>query len=160
MHIHDIGLHMMANAIEFTEFTDHPISLDTILGLILHELLVFCSSLVASDIPWQCSSQFFSGNYCQTFVFCSPLEASDIPWQCSSRFFSGNHRRTSITLTKKLWMHSGDESSTVSLFGMMWSSSNVCTENPRCSASKMISPWEFSSKPCTRLHSHNCSPHP
>jgi hypothetical protein len=42
---------MMANAIEFTEFTDHPISLDTILGLILHELLVFCSSLVASDIP-------------------------------------------------------------------------------------------------------------
>jgi hypothetical protein len=51
MHIHDIGLHMMVNAIEFTEFTDHPISLDTILGLVLHEPLVFCFPLAASDIP-------------------------------------------------------------------------------------------------------------
>lgn len=56
MHIHDIGLHMMANAIEFTEFNDHPISLDTILGLVSHEPLVLCSSLAASDIPQQCSS--------------------------------------------------------------------------------------------------------
>jgi hypothetical protein len=44
MHIHGIGLHEMANAIEFTEFTDHPISLDTILGLLLLEPLVLCSS--------------------------------------------------------------------------------------------------------------------
>lgn len=36
---------MMANAIDFTEFNEHPISLDTILGLVL------CSSLAASDIP-------------------------------------------------------------------------------------------------------------
>jgi hypothetical protein len=50
MHIHDIGLHMTANAIQFTKFTDHPISQDTILELVLHEPLVFCSSLVASDI--------------------------------------------------------------------------------------------------------------
>lgn len=32
MHIHDIGLHMMDNAIEFTEFNDHPISLDNYFG--------------------------------------------------------------------------------------------------------------------------------
>jgi hypothetical protein len=42
---------MMANAIEFTEFNEHPISLDTILGLVLHEPLVLCSSLAASNIP-------------------------------------------------------------------------------------------------------------
>lgn len=42
MLIHGIGLHMMANAIVFTEFTDHPISLDT--DLYLLEPLVFCSS--------------------------------------------------------------------------------------------------------------------
>ncbi len=159
MHIHDTGLHMMANARVHRVYWS-PNLTGLYFGTLLHEPLVFCSSLAASDRPSQCSSLFFSGNHCHTFVFCSPLEASDMPWQCSSRFFSGNHRRTSITLTEKSWMHSGDESSTISLFGMMWSSSNVCTENPQCSASKMVSPQEFSSKPCTRLHSHNCSPHP